>query len=150
MRCAHRDSNVRLVLDTNIVVSGLIWGGVPHRLLDLGRDGKVTLFTSSLLLNELAEVLERGKFAAMLTSQEITPAFLMQRYGMLTRLVTPRPLERTVPNDADDDAVIATALAAQADVIATGDSDLLVLHPWRGIRIFNAADALRFVLSAKP
>ena len=42
----------------------------------------------------------------------------------------PQPIERTVPSDADDDAVIATALAAQADIIATGDSDLLVLHPY--------------------
>ena len=63
-------------------------------------------------------------------------------------MVTARPLERTAPNDADDDAVIATALAAQADAIATGESDLLALHPRRGIWIFNA-DALRFVLHAK-
>ena len=76
---------MRLVLDTNIVVSGLIWGGVPRRLLDLGRDGQVTLFTSSVLLEELADVLARDKFASLLASQGITPAFLMQRYGMLAR-----------------------------------------------------------------
>lgn len=92
-------------------------------------------------------MLGRDKFAALLASQEITPAFLMQRYGMLARLVKPQPIERTVPNDADDDAVIATALAAQADVIATGDSDLLVLHPHQGIQILNAADALQHVLN---
>jgi len=137
---------VRLVLDTNIIVSGLIWGGVPRQLLDLGRDGRVTFFTSSVLLDELADVLERDKFAALLVSQEITPAFLMQRYGILAKLVTPQPIERTV-RDVDDDAVIATALAAQADVIATGDSDLLVLHPWQGIQILNAADALQHVLN---
>ena len=140
---------MRLVLDTNIVVSGLIWGGVPRQLLDLGRDGRVTLFTSSQLLDELADVLERSKFALMLTAQQITPTFLMQRYGMLARLVTPQPIERTVPNDADDDVVLATALAAQAKIITTGDSDLLMLHPWQGIQIFNAADALQFLLNAK-
>jgi len=138
---------VRLVLDTNIVVSGLIWGGVPRRLLDLGRDdGQVALFTSSVLLDELADVLERGKFATLLSSQEITSAFLMQRYGMLAKLVKPQPIERTV-RDGDDDAVIATALAAKADIIATGDSDLLVLHPWQEIQILNAADALQHVLN---
>jgi len=140
---------VRLVLDTNIVISGLIWGGVPRQLLDLGRDGRVTLFTSSQLLDELADVLERGKFATMLTAQQITPTFLMQRYGMLARLVTPQPIERTVPNDADDDVVLATALSAQAKIITTGDSDLLMLHPWQGIQIFNAADTLQFVLNTK-
>jgi len=132
---------VRLVLDTNIIVSGLIWGGVPRQLLELGRNDQVTFFTSSVLLDELAGILEREKFAALLASQNITPAFLMQRYGMLAGLVKPQPIERTV-RDVDDDAVIATALAARADLIATGDSDLLVLHPWQGIHILNAADAL--------
>lgn len=139
---------MRLVLDTNIVVSGLIWGGVPRRLLDLGRDGQVTLFTSSVLLDELADVLSRNKFAALLKSQAITPAFLMQRYGMLARLVTPQAIERTV-RDADDDALIATALAAQADILVTGDNDLLVLHPHQKIQILNAADALHVVVSVK-
>ncbi len=137
---------MRLVLDTNIVVSGLIWGGLPRQLLELGRDGQVTFLSSSVLLDELADVLEREKFAALLASQNITPAFLMQRYGMLAQLVMVKPqlIERTV-RDIDDDVVIATALAAKADVIATGDSDLLVLHPWQGIQILNAADAVENV-----
>jgi len=135
---------VRLVLDTNIVVSGLLWGGIPHQLLELGRNGQLTFFTSSVLLDELTDVLEREKFTALLASQNITPAFLMQRYGMLAQLVKPQPIERTA-RDIDDDAVIATALAAKADIIATGDSDLLVLHPWQGIQILNAADAVEFV-----
>ena len=50
---------MRLVLDTNIVVSGLLWGGVPRQLLELGRDGQITFFTSSALLDELVNVLER-------------------------------------------------------------------------------------------
>lgn len=147
MRYAHRESNVRLVLDTNIVVSGLIWGGVPCQLLNLGREGQVTLFTSGILLDELADVLGRDKFTALLTPQEITPAFLMQRYGLLAKLVKPQPIERTV-RDVDDDVVVATALAAKTDIIAMGDSDLLALHPWQGIRILNAADALQYVLNS--
>jgi len=137
---------VRLILDTNIVVSGLLWGGIPRRILDLGKDNQILLFTSSVLLDELANVLERDKFATLLASQDVTPTFLMQRYGMLVNLVEPQPIERTVPSDADDDAVIATALAAHADIIATGDSDLLTLHPYQRVQILNAADALQFIL----
>lgn len=135
---------MRLVLDTNIVISSLLWGGTPRKLLELGRDGQITLFTSSALLGELTDVLERKKFAPILTSQSITPTFLMQRYGMLAKLVKPLPIERTV-RDINDDIVLATALAAKADIIATGDNDLLVLHPWQGIRILNAADAVKNV-----
>ena len=106
---------MHLVLDTNVVISGLLWGGIPRQLLDLGREDQVELFTSSVLLEELADVLARDKFATLLASQNITPTFLIQRYGLLARLVTPQPIERTV-RDIDDDVVIATALAAQADM----------------------------------
>jgi uncharacterized protein len=138
---------VRLVLDTNIVVSALVWGGTPRQLLDLARENRVSLFTSTVLLEELADVLNRGKFAAMLASRDITPEFLMQRYGMLAKLVKPQPIARTV-RDADDDAVIACALAAQANIIVSGDNDLLVLHPFGDIQILNAATALAIALQA--
>ncbi len=133
---------MRLVLDTNLIVSALLWGGVPRQLLELGRNGQVTFFTSSVLLDELLSVLEREKFSSMLASQSVTPRFLMQHYGMLTKLVSPVPIERTV-RDIDDDAVLATALAAKADIIATGDNDLLVLHPWQGIQILSATDTIQ-------
>jgi putative PIN family toxin of toxin-antitoxin system len=135
---------MRLVLDTNVVVSGLIWGGVPRRLLDLARDGHLSLFTSNVLLDELADVLAREKFASLLASQRITPAFLMQGYGILTKSVTPQTIQRTV-RDPKDDAVIATALVAQAEAVITGDNDLLVLHPWQGIQILNPAQALQLI-----
>ena len=102
---------MRLVLDTNVVVSGLFWGGPPRRLLDLARDGRVVLFSSGVLLDELAGVLERDKFAGFLASREITATFLMQRYGMLTKVVRPARVDRTVPADEDDDHVIAAALS---------------------------------------
>ena len=80
---------MRLVLDTNVVVSGLIWSGPPRQLLDLARRGRVTLFSSGVLLDELGSVLERDKFAAFLASRDVTPAVLMRRYGMLATLVKP-------------------------------------------------------------
>jgi putative PIN family toxin of toxin-antitoxin system len=100
---------------------------LPDNLAKEARDGRVMLYTSMALLKELADVLTRDKFAPLLASQEITPAFLMQRYGMLAKVIRPSPIGRTVPTDADDDVVIATALAAQANVIVSGDSDLLAL-----------------------
>lgn len=135
---------MRIVLDTNIVISGLIWGGAPRQLLDLGREQHIQLFTSTALLDELESVLTRDKFAKLLVSQGITPAFIMQRYGLLAELVTPQPIQRTV-RDSDDDVVLATALAAQVHIIASGDNDLLVLHPFQGIQILNAADALHHI-----
>jgi len=133
---------VRLVLDTNVVVSGLIWGGPPKRLLDLAVSGDVALFSSTALLDELAGVLERRKFVAVLASRDVTVAFLTQRYGAVTTLVAPARVSRTVPADADDDQVMAAALSAGEDAIVSGDGHLRALDPCRGIRIVSPAAAL--------
>ena len=145
MPSGRRGDGVRLVLDTNVVVSALIWDGQPERLIDLAVSGDVALFSSAELLDELAGVLERGKFVAPLASRDLTPAFLTGRYGAVTTLVLPAPLDRVVPADADDDHVIGAALAARADVIATGDRHLLDLDPYRGIRILTPAAVLELL-----
>lgn len=148
MQCVP--SAVRNVFDTNTVVSALLFGGKPRELLDLGRTGELSLFTSEVMLDELLDVLSRSKFRQRLAAAAppATPASLMQRYVELATIVTPVPIERTVPTDVDDDKVIATALAAEADLIVTGDSDLLVLHPFQGIQIQKAAQALTHIKSS--
>ncbi|MCC9004437.1 MAG: putative toxin-antitoxin system toxin component, PIN family [Candidatus Competibacter sp.] len=59
-----------------------------------------------------------------------------------------RKFTKQICRDADDDAVLACALAAKADVIVTGDKDLIVLHPWNGIQILSPADALQWLTSS--
>jgi uncharacterized protein len=65
------------------------------------------------------------------------------RYQRLSHAVSARKFTQQICRDADDDAVLACALAANASMIITGDKDLLVLHPWRGIHIVKPADALQ-------
>lgn len=129
---------MRVVLDTNVVVSGLLWGGPPRRLLELARQD-----TSAVLLDELADVLARAKFAVPLATHGITPDGILRGYAALAQTVAAPLIARTVPADADDDAVIACALAAKARLIVTGDRDLLVLHPLQDIAILNPTAALQ-------
>ena len=135
---------MRLVLDTNVVASALLWGGIPRELLHAARTHQIELFTSTPLLDELADILGRQKFAQKVAASGFTVEQLVERYVLLAAPVRPTPIPRTV-RDPDDDVVLATALAAHAELIATGDQDLLILHPWQGIQIFNAADALQQV-----
>lgn len=133
---------MRAVLDTNIVVSGLLWHAAPRQLLNAARERRVTLCTSSVLLGELADVLSRVHLARVVIANGASPTALMQRYGVLATVIAPAQISRVITNDADDDAVLACALAAGADLIVSGDAHLLNLKQYHGMRIVTAVEAL--------
>ncbi len=140
---------MRAVLDTDVVISALLWGGNPLKLFELATEGCLVLHTSPALLTELEEVLKRDHLTRRLASQQTSIEEAIRLYTALCIPVTPLSTPRAVPTEIDDDQVIACALGAGATLIVSGDSDLLVLHPWRGIQILNSAQAVRFVMSAK-
>ena len=134
---------MRLVVDTNTVLSGLLWpGGAPGRLIDLGEAGRVELLSSPALLAELRDVLGRSKFTQQIDRRGISVADLFDGYAALVRLVKPLVTPRVIARDPDDDHVIACAVASRADLIVSGDLDLLDLGNHQGIRILKAADAV--------
>jgi putative PIN family toxin of toxin-antitoxin system len=134
---------VRLVLDTNTVISGLLWKGPPHTLLTAAReDPNILLHSSPRLLAELADVLGRRKFGAAVSAGRVSPDALLQRYLSVVNTVVPAPIAPVVIADPDDDHVLACAVAAAADLIVSGDSDLLGLKAYQGIPIVTAAEAL--------
>ncbi len=134
---------MRLVLDTNIVASGLLWNGVPAQLVDAARADEIEIFTSRMLLAELTRVLCRAKFAKVIAVSGLSLDELMLSYAELATLVTPEPIPATVLNDPDDDHVLACALAAKADLIVSGDRHLLTLKSFQQIPIVTAAEAVR-------
>ncbi len=136
---------MRLVLDTNTALSGLLWGGTPGRLIDAAEAGQVGLISSRALLAELQGVLSREKFVKQLAKRGLTVADVFDGHAALVTIVTPAVIAPTIMRDPADDQVLAAALAAQADLIVSGDAHLLDLKSFRGIGIVNAADtALRF------
>jgi putative PIN family toxin of toxin-antitoxin system len=132
---------VRLILDTNIIVSALIWGGVPDLFLQAAAAGDVELATSPALIEELSAVLKRGHLAARLMQNRSSVERAIALYAELAVSVTPLATPRVVPRDPDDDHVIACAIAARADMIVSGDRDLLELRSHHGIDILTAAEA---------
>lgn len=133
---------MRLVLDTNTAVSGLLWHGTPGKLLDAAQNGDVFLFTSVALLTELQGVLTRSKFAKQLQTSGLNVGDLFDGYAALATVVIPAAIAATILRDSADDAVLATAVAANADIIVSGDNDLLSIKEYRGIRIVTAAEVL--------
>jgi uncharacterized protein len=133
---------MRAVLDTNVLLAGLLWRGPSYSLLEQVRNGTVTFLSSPELLAELAEVLARPKFDAVLSRSSASRKQMLVQVRMLAEVIDPPPLAQPVCRDPDDDAVLALARAAQADVIVSGDDDLLSLTSFESIPILNPAQAL--------
>jgi putative PIN family toxin of toxin-antitoxin system len=126
---------VSVVLDTSVIVAALVAKGLCHEVV-VRALGSGTVVTSPALLDELDDTL-RARF----TLGPAATAFLEQ-LRLRVHLVVPAPLAAPVSRDADDDVVLATAIAAKAKAIVAGDRDLLVLQSYRGIEIVTPRDFL--------
>jgi uncharacterized protein len=130
----------RLVVDTNVFASAIIFPrSVPRRLVDDALDQGVVLF-SDVTISELTEVLSRSKFARYVSRRE-RELFLAQ-FGSAAEFV---PIIRLVREcrDPKDDKFLEVALNGRADVIISGDADLLSLNPWREIQVLSPRDLLK-------
>ena len=134
---------MRCVLDTNVLVSAFLWQGLPARLIEFASENEIRLFTSRALLDELDEVLHRKKLAKAVRLTGFSADQLVSHYRRLAYRVTTRQLARRISRDPDDDRVLACALAAKADLIVSGDRDLLTLKSFQRIPIVTATEAVR-------
>jgi putative PIN family toxin of toxin-antitoxin system len=121
---------MRLVLDTNVLIAAVVAEGLCRDIVRRRVKAHI-LVTSQALLDELANTL-RDKFGVE-PSELALLAALRDRADM----AQPTPLSSPVCRDADDDMVLATAVAGQAEVIVSGDADLLTLGAYEGIRILS-------------
>lgn len=139
---------MRWVLDTNVVVSALLWGGTPSQLLRADHAQSIALFTSLPLLTELTRVLGQHKFEQKIAASALSVDQLVDDYAVLAAVVRPIAVVGIAP-DPDDDVVIGTALAANADLIVTGDHGLLAVIEHLGTRIVGVAEALQLIRQSR-
>ena len=95
----------RVVLDTNIIVSGFGWGGVPGHVLDAAFDGRFVVVTSVALLREVGEVIARSKFA----KQFPAPEAFIDLLSRTSRITDPPPPAASLLDDDDDNRLIDAA-----------------------------------------
>lgn len=137
-----KGKRLRLVLDTNVVVSGLLWGGHSRRLLELAMDNTIALYSSAVLVDELSQTLHYAKLAKRIAALQTTALALVANYSALVTLVVPQQVPRVIVQDADDDQVLACAVQARAHLIASGDQHLHSLGGnYQGVRIVTPAEA---------
>jgi len=138
---------MRVVLDTNVWISALLWSGVPYRVLErLETSGSVITATPALL-NELKLVLHRTKFASRLEALELTPDEVLTVVLNHVQLFpdVPKVDPPIVRADPHDDHVLLGAFTAQAQMVITVDQHLLQWRHDKNIPIVTPAQALRLL-----
>ena len=133
----------RWVVDSNVLVSAFLWQGTPGRVIALAGEREVDLFTSRILLDELVATLAKNKLARHVAATGLSVDQMLASYRSIAKLVTARRLDARVSRDADDDAVLACAVAARADLVVSGDNDLLSIKSFRRIPIVTPAQAVK-------
>ena len=143
MLFAPNELRVRIVTDTNTLISGSLWSENPGRLLDAVKADKLTLLQTPQLWVEFVEELQRPKFISRLQFLGLTPTMLaegLRQYVTWSReVLIPLPQELRDPKDL---LVLAAGASARADEIVTGDDDLLSLKLFEGIPILKAREIL--------
>ncbi|MGA2168212.1 MAG: putative toxin-antitoxin system toxin component, PIN family [Terracidiphilus sp.] len=123
----------RLVLDTNVVLSGLLFpGSIPSRALYKAQERVV--LASDVTQQELTEVMDRSRFDRYV-EREIRRRLVAEYLKATVAVEIPFPIRAC--RDRKDDKFLEVAVHGRADLIVTGDRDLLELHPFRGIAILT-------------
>lgn len=128
---------IRVVLDTNIIISGLVFRGKPGRILELAADGALACVTSDSLRSEVEDVLARKfSWSAAMIVTACEPLWTLAEWVMPSRVIT-------ACSDPDDNRVLECAAEAEVHFIVTGDHHLLTMKRFEDITILTAEEFLQ-------
>lgn len=137
----------RVVLDTNVLVSGVIASGHSARILDSARQNKITLVTSPHLLAEFNDVISRRRITRKYSDAAVDAQILLDFMRASCVIVSGIPQGEGVSRDQDDDFVLACAVDGEADYIVSGDPHLLDLKKYKGVLILSPREFVEQVLA---
>ena len=125
---------IRVVIDTNVIVSAILFGGIPGKLISLWKSGRITPLASKAMIDEYIKVLAYPKFK--LSENEINYIFYNEILPYF-EVIIPKPGQTIVQEDPSDDKFIHCAESGKASVIISGDQHLLNLKSYGKIKIIT-------------
>lgn len=132
---------LRIVLDTNVLLSAIVCNGKPRKLFQMGIDGKYKILISKDTLDELSEVIQRPKF--QMTSEDIVRVVsALMETGENVRITSNF---KVIRNDPDDNIIINTAHDGNADYVVSGDKDIKDLKNFKKIKIVSVDEMLKIL-----
>lgn len=134
---------LKVVLDTNIWLSGTFWKGNPYRIIKLAEQKRIEVFITNAILEEIVDVLSReGKFQKYMEDSGVHTEQLIKIALSISELTSPRERLSVIKEDPDDNRVLECAISCNADYVVSGDRHLLNLKEFRGIKIVKAREFL--------
>jgi len=131
-------------MDTNLWVSGLIWGGTPAQVIELAEQGKIKIICSPKMLEEIDRVLEYERLKRIYLNAGKAKEELLEKVLAIADFVADPPgKEQWIPEDEDDDKFIRLAIAEKIPIILSGDKHLLGLREAQEVKILSASEFLK-------
>ena len=139
----------RVVLDTNTLISGLLWDGNESIVIEKAEKKEIKIFISYQMLEELEGVLKRKKFSKKLEGKKYTVEKAVAKIALIATLIEPNIDIDIIKEDPEDNRVLECAVSARATVIVSGDSHLLNLNDYAGIQIISTIDFIKQISGQK-
>lgn len=137
---------MKIVIDTNVMISGLLWVGAPNQILKFCRDGIVNIIECDETLNEVKSVLQYPKFSGRLTALGITAidafAYCM---NLTTYVPSPNTIPEVIKEDPFDNTFLGFAVENNASLIVSGDRYLLTMKSYEEIQIVTPSEAVTVI-----
>ena len=131
---------LRAVMDTNVLVSGVLWRGVPFHLLRWAEENSLIIYTSLDIMAEVYRVVHYPEFQKYIDKQLTSSSELFAKIESLCTVVHVEQVVSGVCSDADDEKFLSCALAANVEVLVSGDRHLLNLKQYQFVRIVTARE----------
>ena len=137
---------MKIVIDTNVAVSGLLWGGPSNQLLKWARDGVLEAIGCEETVEEVRRVLKYKKFAKRISNLDTSPGKVIAYFMNLVRFVpSPGSVPNAIPEDPFDNIFLALAFDNNAVLFVSGDKHLLNLEAYEGIQIVSPSEATTII-----
>ena len=136
---------LKLVLDANTIISAFLWEGNEAELFRKIENKKAELYSSFEIVKEIEDVLKRAKFKELIIKSGLTIEEIMQKIISLSNMAFGKKLTINACRDWNDNKILECAKLAGADIIVSGDEDLLVLKEFEGIKILNTKEVLKIL-----
>lgn len=132
----------KLVLDVNVWVSALLWGGKPAQVVELAQDNQLDIFVSEAIIAELSQVLLYPRIVKVYKDDRLRAGDLIAAVLKIVKFVEVKQTVKVVLEHPADDKFIDCALAAGAAYVISGDKHLLKLGSYKKIRVLSVKDFL--------